>query len=415
MRALAKGLTNKPQRLIPILLVLLLAAPSALAGSAVELGDGISLSDADLGLNGVAIDVDGETALVYGADAYVRALDANDPTQQIELVWPGSQELLDADFHPGGQTAFVVGEGGLVLRYAKQDHSLERAASESALNFSDISSVAWNTGGSWAYIGTAEGQIYRLRAAEDGGAEIHPVAGGGSSPIMAMDCHPTIMMCVVAAAIEGIGVISRDHSFTWVGGTGYPWTGIECPSAESEYCVAVADNQIIAMIELNPDDISRSIPSVSSLPDVNAYFVGINAQQGDRSLIAMTPSSLIEHDISLNASYPWLDHSDITDLNLSGDRIAGTWATGENSGWIVTARGYLVPFTGPEADSAGLLSIWILIAIPAATGLVVLSLVLSASPDAQRWYTERFGNKEDKKRLAQSRPPKTRADRRKKS
>lgn len=400
---------------IAILLVLMLAGPSALAASAVELGEGISLSDEDLGLNGVATDGDGETALVYGADAYVRALDVNDPTQQIDLTWPGSQELLDGDFHPGGQTAFVVGEGGLVLRYAKQDHSLERAASESALNFSDISSVAWNTGGSWAYIGSAEGQIWRLRAAEDGGAEIHSLAGGGSSPIMAMDCHPTIMMCVVAAAIEGIGIIERDHTFTWVGGTGYPWTGIECPTGETPYCVAVADNQMVAMIELNPNDLSASIPSISQLPDVNAYFVGIEAQQGDRTLIAMSPSSLIEHDISLNASFPWLDHSDINDLNLSGDRIVGTWSTAQNAGWIVTARGHLIPFAGEVDDSsAGLLSVWILIAIPAATGLVVLSLVFSVSPEAQRWYTQRFGNKEDKRRLADDSRRKTRAERRKK-
>ncbi len=415
MRALTSGLTNSSKRLIAILLVLLLTVPSVLAGSAVELGEGISLSDEDLGLNGVAVDTNGETALVYGADAYVRALDAKDPTQQIDLTWPGTQELLDADFHPGGQTAFVVGEGGLVLRYAKQDHSLERAAAESALNFSDIASIAWNTAGSWAYVGTGEGQIYRLRAAEDGGAEVHPVPTGGTSPIMAMDCHPTIMMCVVAAAIEGIGIIERDHTFTWVGGTGYPWTGIECPTGESNHCVAVADNQVIATIELNPNDLSASIPSVSRLPDVNAYFVGIEAQRGDRTIIAATPASLIEHDISLNASYPWLDHSDIDDLNLSSDRIVGTWATGQNSGWIVSARGYLVPFTGPEPDSAGLLTVWIALAIPLATGLVVLSLVFSASPEAQRWYTERFGNKEDKRRLADENRRKSKADRRKKS
>ncbi len=404
MAGQAQSGQNKVRVLSPglfaVLVVLLLAGPSVLATSAVELGEGISLSDEDLGLNGVATDVDGETAIVYGADAYVRAMDAADPTQQIDLVWPGSQELLDADFHPGGQTAFVVGEGGLVLRYAKQDQSLERAAAESSLNFSDIVSVAWNTGGSWAYVGSAEGQIWRLRAAEDGGAEVHSLAGGGTSPIMAMDCHPTIMMCVIAAAVEGIGIIERDHTFTWVGGTGYPWTGIDCPSGESNYCVAVADNQVVATIELNPNDLSASIPSVNRLPDVNAYFVGIEAQHGDRTLIAATPASLIEHDISLNASFPWLDYSDIDDLNLSSDRIVGTWSTGQNSGWIVTARGYLVPFTAPEAGAASLLTVWIALAIPAATGLVVLSLVYASSPKLRDWTTERIGSDEAKKELA---------------
>ena len=142
-----------------MLLVVLLAAPSIFAASAVELGAGISLSDEDLGLNGVVIDGDGETALVFGADGYVRALDAQDPTQQIDLVWPGNEELLYADFHPGDQTALIVGTDGLVLRYAKQDQSLERAAAAVNLEYADMTTVAWNTGGSWAYVGTAEGQL----------------------------------------------------------------------------------------------------------------------------------------------------------------------------------------------------------------------------------------------------------------
>ncbi len=49
------------------LTVLLLMAPSVFAASAVELGQGISLSDEDLGLNGVAVDADGEPAIVFGA------------------------------------------------------------------------------------------------------------------------------------------------------------------------------------------------------------------------------------------------------------------------------------------------------------------------------------------------------------
>jgi len=383
-----------------VLLVVLLAAPSIFAASAVELGAGISLSDEDLGLNGVVIDGDGETALVFGSDGYVRALDAQDPTQQIDLVWPGGEELLYADFHPGDQTALLVGTDGLVLRYAKQDQSLERAAAAVNLEYADMTTVAWNTGGSWAYVGTAEGQLLRLRADADGGAEIHSLAGGGSSPIMAMDCHDTIMMCVVAAAMEGIGIIERDHTLTWVGGTGYPWTGIDCPTGDSAYCVAVADNQVIALIELNPSDISRSIPSVSRLPDVDSYFVGIEAQHGDRTLIATTPAGLIEHDISLNSSYPWLEHDDINDLNLSSDRIIGTWSTGEDSGWIVSRRGYLTPFSGPDAGSTGLLYIWIAIAIPVATGLVVLSLVLSSSKRMQDWTTEKIGSSDEKRHLA---------------
>ena len=68
---------------------------------------------------------------------------------------------FDADFHPGGQTALIVGERGVVLRYAKQDQSLERAASDFDLDYSKMISVAWNTAGSWAYVGTDDGQLMR--------------------------------------------------------------------------------------------------------------------------------------------------------------------------------------------------------------------------------------------------------------
>jgi hypothetical protein len=138
--------------------------------------ENLSISEEDLGLNGVTIDTDGTTALVYGLEGYVRVLDATDPSEQVEMVWNGVSELHDADFHPGGQTALIVGEHGVVLRYAKQDQSLERAASDVSLDYAKITAVAWNTAGSWAYLGTEEGQICRMRAAEDGGAEIHALS-----------------------------------------------------------------------------------------------------------------------------------------------------------------------------------------------------------------------------------------------
>ena len=386
------------------IMVIMLASHNVLATSAVGLAESLSLSEEDLGLNGVAIDSDATTAVVYGQEGYVRVLAAKDPNQQVEMVWNGVSELYDADFHPGGQTALIVGDHGVVLRYAKQDQSLERAASDVSLDYAKITSVAWNTAGSWAYVGTEEGQIWRMRAAEDGGAELHALSASGTSEITAIDCHDTIMMCVVSATVEGIGVIERDHTFTWVGGTGYPWTGVECPSGETPYCVAIAENQIIAHIELNPEDISASIPSISRLQNLDLYFVGIEAQEGDRTLIATTPTSLVEHDISLNGSYPWLEHSDIENLNLSSDRIVGTWATGTDSGWIVTSRGYLFQYVPTDSDSAGLLSMWIVIAIPAATGLVVLCLVYLASPTKVKdRIIERMGNEDERNHLARRR------------
>ena len=162
------------------------------------------------------------------------------------------------------------------------------------------------------------------------------------------------------------------------------------------------------MIELDPNDLSKAIPVISQFPDINAYFVGIEAQDGDRSIIVTTPAGLIEHDISRNASYPWLEQGDVNDLNVSGDRIVGTWGVGEDTGWLVTSRGWIVPYAPPAEENRGILDLWIMLGIPAATGLVLLTIVYSISPRFQNWSTERFGSEEAKRELAQEKRRKRR-------
>ena len=87
----------------------------------------------------------------------------------------------------------------------------------------------------------------------------------------------------------------------------------------------------------------------------------------------------------------------VTELSVLGH-------TGTDSGWIVTSRGYLFEYVPTSSESSGLLSLWIVIAIPAATGLVVLCLVYLASPKKmQDWTIERIGNEDERKDLARRR------------
>ena len=80
-----------------------------------------------------------------------------------------------------------------------------------------------------------------------------------------------------------------------------------------------------------------------------------------------------------------IENNDVEDIELTSGRIIGTWTTGVDSGWIITNRGYVVPFAPPPDESAGLLSIWIALAIPLAMGMVVLSLVYSSSSRLQAY------------------------------
>lgn len=379
---------------------LLMLTPVVSAGSAVGLYEKISLSEKDLGLNGAAIDPLGEWAIVFGAESYLELVRTSDPENRVELIWNGGEDLTYGDFHPGGQTALIVGSEGQVLRYAREDHSVTDAGGDLEFNQIGLTAVAWNSGGSWAYVGGSDGWIWRMRAAADGGAEVHLIQGRGGSDITGIDCHPSVMACVVTSLVDGIGVIDRDHNLYWLGGTGYPWSDVICPTAETSECVAVSSDRNIATVNLNADVASTSDVRLVQVTGAEGYFTGISRQSDDRSLIYVAPFSLIEHDLSLNSSFPWLENSDAVeyDTYVSGSRIVSTWGTDRDSGWILTDRGDLVHYHPPYSNAiGGVLEVWVLIAIPAVTLLVLLSFALSLSPGLQQRFTLRFGTTEEKR------------------
>ena len=176
-------------------------APIVSAGSAVGLYEKISLAEQDLGLNGAAVDPLGEWAVVFGADSYLELVKTSDPDDRVELIWNGGEDLTYGDFHPGGQTALIVGSDGQVLRYAREDHSITDAGGDLEFNQIRLTAVAWNSGGSWAYVGGSDGWLWRMRAAADGGAEVHLIQGRGESDITGIDCHPSVMACVVTSLV----------------------------------------------------------------------------------------------------------------------------------------------------------------------------------------------------------------------
>lgn len=66
----------------------------------------------------------------------------------------------------------------------------------------------------------------------------------------------------------------------------------------------------------------------------------------NRFLISVAPFGIVEHDLEKNATFPWLENSDVTNENiqLSGERVVSTWSLNENTGWILTDRGNLASF-----------------------------------------------------------------------
>ena len=386
--------------LIVVMMMTVLVSPIVSAESAVELDSIIILDDDDLGIQGIAENPEGSRILIYGVDGYAEIIFAQRPEIQIPLSATDKQTMRGADWHPGGGTAFLVGDEGMILRYASDDYSLTQAGEQLNFGQTQLNAVAWNTAGSWAYVGGDDGWLWRIRAQGDGGLETHLIEGRGEGDVTSIDCHNELMLCVISSSTDGIGIIDRDHVLTWIGGNFYPWTSVICPTSYVQYCTSVSSDLQIGMIRLHTEGALQSELSVSDIKGVDGKFMQLSHQEEARSLIIVAPFSLLEHNIETNSTYPWLDNDDAInfDATISGERIIGTWDTGKDSGWIITSRGTMIEFhSTEESGGIGLVLGGIVgFLIPLTIFMLLLTLVYTASPKMQHWMTMKFGNEQEK-------------------
>ena len=125
-------------------LSIILLAPSSLAQSTVELGGTISLGEGDLGIEGISVSDDQDLILAHGANSGIFLIDSNSPENSSHIEWSGDYSLLDSSFHPGGETAIMVGEGGNVLRMTLANSSIEQAGGPSIFGDTLLTSVSLN-------------------------------------------------------------------------------------------------------------------------------------------------------------------------------------------------------------------------------------------------------------------------------
>ena len=386
--------------LIVVMMMTVLLSPIVSAESAVELDSILVLDNDDLGIQGIAENPEGSRILIYGVDGYAEIIFSQRPEIQIPLSATDKQTMRGADWHPGGGTAFLVGDEGMILRYASDDYSLTQAGEQLNFGQTQLNAVAWNTAGSWAYVGGDDGWLWRIRAQGDGGLETHLIEGRGEGDVTSIDCHNELMLCVISSSTDGIGIIDRDHVLTWIGGSFYPWTSVICPTSYVQYCTSVSSDLQIGMIRLHTEGALQSELSVSDIKGVDGKFMQLSHQEDARSLIIVAPFSLLEHNIETNSTYPWLDNDDAVnfDATISGERIIGTWNTGKDSGWIITSRGTMIEFHSTE-ESGGIglvLGGVVGFLIPLTIFMLLLTLVYTASPKMQHWMTIKFGNEQEK-------------------
>ena len=389
--------------------LLLSFSQSAYAQSAVNITNIVSLGDGDLGIEGAAISPDGKLVIAYGEESAVFAMNSTSPGEYSEIYWNESDALVDAGLHPNGQTAFIVGENGAILRYIREMNSVEEAADELYFGQTDLRAISWKDDGTWAYVGGEDGWVWRVRGIDGGGSEVIPLEGRGDSDVNGISCLSGAKVCVIGSSVDGIGVIDGEHAIHWIGGVGYPWIDVVCPTGSAYECVAISTDRTIGIVSVNvyePEKSKVYENDIVKLQSIDGKFNGIEIQSDGRSLISMAPFEIIEHDLDNRVSFPWLENEDVVEFDplISNDRVVSTWSTGFGTGWIVTSTGKVMDFSPKEGEErGGVLTIWIGIIVFGGAALLTFSLIASSSKTLSNWVSIAIGSEEEKVRAKRER------------
>tara|TARA_B100000073_G_scaffold347584_1_gene362402 strand:+ start:1201 stop:2361 length:1161 start_codon:yes stop_codon:yes gene_type:complete len=326
---------------------LILQAPIAIGESVVGLGKVISIHDSDIGLETAVSSNDGNILLTFGVGNSIYKINSTNPENFDEIYFNGSDDLIDADFHPSDKSALIVGENGLVLRFSRSDNNVTDAGGRIFFGQTELMAISWNGDGSWSYIGGQDGWLWRARGTENGGLDVFPIEDRKISDVTGIDCIRERNFCIISTKSDGIGIIDDDHKITWIGGNGYPWKDVVCPKNADNVCIAISDEKNIATIRINIFMVEDSTIEVIQLLELEGLFTDIFYYEGSKSLISLAPFSIIEHDYVEERSYPWLKNSDVSEYNseISRELVIYSWTVGQGNGWILTSPGNIIEYS----------------------------------------------------------------------
>lgn len=389
------------KRLLAIIIVSLLTLPyaSAFESSQVALVDHGALGDTDLGLTAAELSPDGTSVLLVGSEGYARLLSAShadDRANDVELLTGRTSTVNDVAWHPRGNTAFLIGDTGLAMRYDTVDHSVTNVNDSFRVMGLDLTTVDWRPSGDFAYVAGIDGSIWRF-AEHTGFLQLENT---GTSEISDITCHRNYNVCFAATLTDGVAVIDQGHNVTWLSGTlSETWVGIDCADPTLNECVAFASGLRSKNLRINTMDASQS--SASELP--NAFDVPGSEQiavtQGSKgtSLVHLAPFGLLRHYPVTNQAFSVLNAEDAAewDAAIAGRSMAAIWETGHLEGFIITEFGNVISFSQllEEVDSS-IMTVLVLAAVTVSVPGVIIGLTYMNSPWLQRKYKEwRFGSK----------------------
>ena len=148
-----------------LVLVMLFPLASSEMVSRIQLEDAGALGETDLGITVGEVSPDGMDVLIGGMNGYARLLSADDAGNRaldVELVTGRNSTVHDLAWHPRGNTALLVGEDGMAMRYDTYDHSITYVnGTFSVLGF-DLTAVKWRPAGDFAYVASSTGEVWKF-------------------------------------------------------------------------------------------------------------------------------------------------------------------------------------------------------------------------------------------------------------
>lgn len=360
--------------------------------STVSLRNHGGIDDIDLGIRAAELSPNGNVVILVGSDGYAHLIDANEPQNRdldIELNSGRTADFNDIAWHPQGQTALLGGDQGMILRYATSDYSVTNVNNSGTLIGENITSIDWRSGGDFAYIGSESGKLWRFQE----GTGFIELPQTQFSTVTDIECHPSNNICLVTTLDKGIGIIDRDHTLTWLGGTTTgTWVAVDCSDATLNECIAFGSGLSSLLIEVNAVDASASSVGITkqfgaTTGDVTGSSTGLDGT----SIIHLAPFGTIRHIMDQDQAYGMIVTEDAAANNpdIAGRNIVVAWENEYKNGFILTSFGEVVEFQPIEevVENSLLLSVLmgaIIIAVPGS----ILGLIFMNSSYLQRKYKE---------------------------
>ncbi|MBT7938261.1 MAG: hypothetical protein HN696_03770 [Euryarchaeota archaeon] len=360
-----------------------------------------AISDFDLGLNAAQLRPQGDQILIVGAEGYARLIDSEEPDlrgKDISLTSGKSEDFTALGWHPQGQSALLVGENGQVMRLSLENYALETVEGKGLLEGEKQTAINWNRNGDVAYLGGENGSIFRYSSA-DGFTYLDK----SSSPVTAIDCHPSpsTRLCVVTTAGDGVAVIDNDHQLSWISNTeGDTWIDVVCPTVLRDVCILIGSGKRLAILHL---DIEKPSASATDNPEVLSALEGEltgGSLMGDGSIsLHIAPYSIASYGLEEEMAWAVVLKSDVSgEGSLAGSTMVFTWGSEDTDGFVLSSNGLIASISPlKEVEERDLLGMVVMGMVAISVPGVLFGMIFMNSKTLQRWWADMSRKRRQKK------------------